>query len=707
MARARSLGKKMVARPRSATAEKIASQNAVYATPWVLLIFVLIAGQGTHVLWPGWGLPQLGIAALTGVVAWIGWTTSHEHSLQGRLYASVTVVLAGSWLTYASSRGVFDPTPVNPVFDLWILIGSATALAWNQRQGARIGDAQVAEVREAVETEYDRIGLAGVRDNIKRVDQWRSVGDLTLPPGTTLDHVQARARELESAMGWPRHSVTLENKPGYSRKVRVNVQHADPLAKPIAWPGLVRGKKKSMFDPIPAAMSADGTIAEQLVAQPSGPLMTVVQGMTGAGKGWGEFPAILECADRGAVHWIIDTRKKTQTYGRIAPVLDWLIVEQSTARAALKRLADYTIPARTDYLASEGKTEWDGRSYLSFLRLIVEEAWTLVDSSELAEIGLACRSAGIQLIISLQRASHDMINTTLREQMAIRKCYGLGGDWGVSILDPEVVDAGADPTRWRNNYPGKLYLDASNLTLAQRVMPMRAFGDPADPMFENPDSPDGWARVATEIGTRLRPLDEVTVESSGELYTRRTMPVDLVVQARKRRESRLHPVSEPEPEVPVVTLEPELFETSGKEEEDDDMTDYRTPTWSDAGDAVTLGSGNAAERYELTTPNPDPGIIPDPDVLIGERPDDRDQVVWTPTKKDTKPEYQAKMDAQLVKLKEWKVVTYRDFAGVVSESGYSRGAVYRTFEEWTEAGLLARTDDGWLPVKELIEKTLS
>lgn len=131
--------------------------------------------------------------------------------------------------------------------------------------------------------------------------------------------------------------------------------------------------------------------------------------------------------------------------------------------------------------------------------------------------------------------------------------------------------------------------------------------------------------------------------------------------------------------------------------------DVKTHSYSADGSTLTLGSGEFAEDFEFDTPDPDPEYVPTVEE-IGDRPDDRPQVTFGPTHKDSKPEYEAKMVKRLLELAEdTEMIRIIDFVGVCNESGYSKGTVYRTLDEWVEKGYVARVEHGWLPIREMLE----
>lgn len=443
---------------------------------------------------------------------------------------------------------------------------------------------------------------------------------------------------------------------------------------------------KTMFDPVATGLYEIGDVARQIVADEQGPKHCLIQGMTGSGKTDGEKPVILAMAARGAVQVIIDVRKKTQSYGSLAPVLDWLIVDEGTAHAALELLIDSVIPARTAFLAQGGFGSWHPKSGMQFLRVQIEEAWDFVDSDDLTAASLAARSAGVQLVVSLQRASHDLISTSLRDQLGTVKCYGLKSSWGASILDDDVVDAGANPQKWSDEFPGMHYMQQGGLTIAQKATPIRAYTD---------SGREKYAASALALKDRIAPCDETTRNAWGDLWFKRKKPMELTAAIR--------PVAMTKPiaAVPAAVIE------ENDEEENDDMHVIDDTTGAQlGGDGTTVtftGDGRGGDKLRLDEPDPEPGFTPDADAPIADRDPERAAVqLGDGTPKASREQYDVAMNARLSELIDSgaRTITAVDFADVLVTTGWSRGTVYRMLREWVAMKQLARTDDGWVPVRE-------
>lgn len=464
-------------------------------------------------------------------------------------------------------------------------------------------------------------------------------------------------------------------------------------------------KAKTLYDGIATGRYQNGDTSYQSVANKDGPKHVIIQGMTGSGKTEGEKPVILACAGRGANTIIVDVRKKTQSYGALAPALNWLIVDDGLARASFTRLIDHVIPARTEALANAGFGSWSPHSPLNFLRFQVEEAWDFMDEDALVEVSLAARSAGIQLILSVQRASHDLLNTSLRAQLGTVKCYGLKSGADSFVLSEEVEDAGANPGQWADEQPGMHYMEQGGLTIAQKIMPIRAFTDMGSVKF---------ADVARTIAGQnlVRPLDVVTDTAWGEMWTKARKPLELMANVGTIvvQQKVVPPPAPPAP--PAVDFAAARASVDNDSGEDDDMDDNDTTLTlvprdpeevTDSGRTVKFAGARPGEYLVHEDEDPDPDYIPDPDMVIDERPADRAEVRFggLPAEKVSREEFDAAMDTL---LKEYidggrEMITAMMFTDVVVDTGWSRASVYRMLDVWTDEGRLARVDDGWMIVR--------
>lgn len=237
---------------------------------------------------------------------------------------------------------------------------------------------------------------------------------------------------------------------------------------------------------------------------------------------YGEKPVLLTCGALQVDQIMMDPVKGIQSYGSIAGCLQMYEIDRGRCIQIIRRLLEHTLPARTNHLAREGLEQWAPTSTLRFLRIHIEEAWKFAQAETLVGLGVALRSAGGQLTLSLQQPTFDQMPTTLRNQMGAFRCYGLADDdYAIYSLPEDVVAAGARPAQWGNDDPGMHYLVGPKMTIKEKTMPVRSFSDATTPGKK-------FADAAAFVHSQLGKMDTVTMESLGDLWETHIAPVELV-----------------------------------------------------------------------------------------------------------------------------------------------------------------------------------
>ncbi|MBW5485268.1 sporulation protein SsgA, partial [Streptomyces bambusae] len=203
------------------------------------------------------------------------------------------------------------------------------------------------------------------------------------------------------------------------------------------------------------------------------------------------------------------------------------------------------IPARTRWLGAHGYRQWvpaaaqqqtsqehtcrpDGHACgcpgMPFMVAWFEEAAnTLRVLGDDAFTGIAqeARSAGMALIVSLQRPSYDQMSTSTRASLPSVIALGCDPrDEGFCLPD-EVLAAGAHPGAWGNRRPGYCYVVSPGIPEDRYASPARTrrFTRRAVPVME---------QLATWAQHNGAPADPVTAGAltsvAGHLYTGRPAP---------------------------------------------------------------------------------------------------------------------------------------------------------------------------------------
>ena len=566
-----------------------------HALLWLSLPVLLLAGFLAHQFWadsPALPLITAAIAVCAGGMAATTWIVSSRYATPGRLHVTGTVALAGLWLLAATVSSPLD----SPVAEMLWLPGCAVVGSWNVRlalgqaatlnkQGKNTNTEQKTPSQHGKQL-LDSLGVKGAGFTPTEVEPSRVAGELEMDGSSTAEDVQKRGHHLAAALGVPKTGVRITPDESNAGKAELSVALHDVLGSSTPWPGPAH-PGGTPFDPIPVGMYETGKIASKVVADEAGAKHEIQQGITGSGKSEGTGVELGELmARRETAIIVIDTVKGIQSFGEAADGLHGLITDVQLGHQIIKRLK-HVIKARTDYLGARGYKAWAPGCGLSFLVLQIEEASIFLedlDPDEIKAVAKAARSAGLALKLSLQRPSHDELDTTARSQFGGVACYGMASDDPVCLLPDAVEDAGADPRQWGDRQPGCLYLSGAGISTAQAATPLRTYVRQGTVM----------AQAAARYGSQMDPIDAITRKAFGQLWDRIPNPrahVDAIASDALGDEDTT-PTSEGT--APVIEQRDTPADTPADTPDDQQEDDER----------IQLD----AEDMNLQTPDPDPDV---------------------------------------------------------------------------------------------------
>lgn len=455
----------------------VAAALVPHAGPWAgwivlpLLAFVLRR-------WAGSDVTSMGLAAATVTAAGVGLAAFVAHLLARRtgvrLHAVASVAAAGLWLLLALTLGARPPIPA-----LWA-VGLLVPLTWSIRRiakGLREGDGT-----DSSNDLVEKIGLAGARFGRAKLaeDSPTVTVPLHLAPGQqTIADARAAAERLETAVpGLRPGSVRVT--PGASAGVPiVTVAPVDVLNARIPWPG-PSAPGKSIAEPIEFGRYEDGEPlrlwlpGDEEESRASSHFL--IAGMTGTGKSWTGRILLADILTRIDVEVRgVDTVKGLQTFGPVAGAMDMVITDEKEARKLLAGLPAQ-IKERTAHLTEMRLDQWQRGCGLRYLVIWIEEASSLLAGNRrFIRIAEQARSAGISLVISLQRPTHENLPTSVRNQFAGVLCFGLKEGSAEYVLTNATLDSGADPEAWGASRPGQMYAELLGVPEARWSTPARAY----------------------------------------------------------------------------------------------------------------------------------------------------------------------------------------------------------------------------------------
>ncbi|MYR36344.1 hypothetical protein GTX14_04650 [Streptomyces sp. SID4944] len=238
--------------------------------------------------------------------------------------------------------------------------------------------------------------------------------------------------------------------------------------------------------------------------------------MNGSGKSAGQSVAITEALTRrDAIVWAVDPSKGMQTFAPFLPHLDWVEMTEAGGNEMIDALSQ-VITARANRLGQHGYKNWTPDAFdqlgMPYLIVWIEEAAKFFrNGTEMEGLVMEARSAGISVIISLQRPSATSMPTDVREQLGGVLCFGVKGSTTADMALPDDVrDAGARPEAWENRKPGYAYLVAPGVDEDRYATPLRTY-------LIDDDQITGALAILPRT-----PIDPVTAAAAGDAYANRT-----------------------------------------------------------------------------------------------------------------------------------------------------------------------------------------
>lgn len=515
--------------------------------PWLGVAGVGVVGALGNWRWEGSagagvGLTLAGVG-LTGATWLIGKSTSQQR----RLHSAVTVAAGSAWLTGACLAGPFT----GALDDLYLIGAPVLALSWNVRMMLRTSDPAGGSADKGL---LERVGLARAQIGAVKVEPNRVTAPLLLDAGTqTNDDVTRALPAIASALDVPRTAVRYQPDPDSERRGELVIVPRDMLADTVRWeengPAFPGG---SITDPLVLGVYDDGSPLALWLPGDKGQgrnaTHLLIAGMTGSGKGDGALNLMTEILTRtDVVVWLSDP-KGFQDFRPLLPAYDWA-VEGGADTEIMVEAVKAVIPARTGWLGAHRYRQWEaaaakkqtdvkhscradgtacGCAGLPFHVVWLEEAGVslgLLGDDAFNSIANLARSAGMALVVSLQRPSHDQMATTTRDALGGRLCFGVPNATAAGFMLPDtVLDAGAAPERWSNRRPGYCYVIAPGIPEQRYAAPGRTrwFTDTSVSLMET------VAQWFARNGAGVDPVTEKAAATvAGRVYTeRRRVDVD-------------------------------------------------------------------------------------------------------------------------------------------------------------------------------------
>lgn len=486
------------------------SRAGVYVPPWLIWLALPLPAALF------WGLASAGTAAavIMGGFQVAGFTILVVHTFrvfarrQDRMVcvdAAVTVGLACAWVMAASAFGLFHDPHVSvwpkfwmvgewlvksftlPVWGVWLAGGPLVAVAWNIRRAA------ITNPENEDKTDNDS-PLQKALNGAKMLaiegpnDKGQITGRLEADRGSQdSSDLQKLAAGIESAMKLREGAVRVAKDPKDRGAAAFTINPNDTLEGDVIWPGPSLPGGNIADAPIPFAVAEDREPVEIWFngdeSKNRNLVHFLVEGANGSGKSMGWRAAMTDALTRtgGAgvrVHGIDVSGKWRQTFGPMIPYLSSLAIDAKAAKKLIGLLTKYVVEKQLR-MGAAGFTQWSPDCGEPFEFLWLEEGSEIAaESDELTRAAERWRSAGFVIIIVIQRASWDNLDTTTRSQLGGATAFGVnsgGQSTNCYSLPDTAKDQGADPSRWGSRYPGRCYVIHSTTPEDREAVAAKAY----------------------------------------------------------------------------------------------------------------------------------------------------------------------------------------------------------------------------------------
>lgn len=428
-----------------------------------------------------------------------------------RQHATITVFLGHAWLIFALWEDLGDWTFGLPTVFAYFFGAGCIALSWSIRRWAF----RAAEMGEDSEgsNPFEEMGLGNSRidkQNSRPVSGGMKFR-LKLALGKTVENAKDARVKIAQLAGVPRNLVHIsETDSGVEGLVDIFIQDEDPFGHKIVWAGPDMAGQ-SISQPVTFGTYDNGFRPQVYLAGKDGGSSQhfITMGMPGAGKSKAWQVIYGTVLTRRNVSVIFgDPAKGMQTGAPLAEGLEWFATTQADCEKQIAAVMR-AIPARTDYLTSRGLSHWQDDCGLNFIIFHLEEAARFADTDDLIQAVEAARSAGICIVLSLQRATGDRMKTSTRYNLGGSMCFGVRDKRDAALaLTEYTIKSGAEPHRLQDRYPGRLYLEALGID-------SRMFAHEIQTDWVNERHLE---RIVDEGKQYRTPIDNVTADALGPAY---------------------------------------------------------------------------------------------------------------------------------------------------------------------------------------------
>lgn len=464
-------------RPRMSAGIYLGEKTAPYVAPWLLVIAAMPVAVLVHFTIgddPAWMAIMGGLFTLMTLGTWITWKARKNET-------RVTVtLLVGAVLGWIALAGAGVPWQ-GDFLKAYAVGGVCGSTFWCIRHAGIVSGSDKDKSGE------DGGGLLARKISAfknSRVSQIRQTDDelrwtATLEAPTTASDAQHAKEQIASVAGVGADQVNVLKVKGNEGKAEVVLTRSQDTSQPIRYRGPSAPGQSIATAPVWLGRRTDGSdinwwiVGSDDPASPRPLAHTKCTGVTGSGKTETICTGILDMRWRtDIVPVVADPAKFRQSFGDIEECLGLAARTEEQSKQLIRNLPA-VVTYRSDLLGSLDRAD-GGTGYKQW----VPECWTrhripavFIDVEEAADVALdmdieldeavrKLRSLGIHLCLSMQTMPHDNLTRKTRGQFSQSLAHGQNEYQDAKYsLSGNTLEAGADPTKWKNNSPGSLYAE--------------------------------------------------------------------------------------------------------------------------------------------------------------------------------------------------------------------------------------------------------
>lgn len=525
---------------------RIGEKAAPYVAPWLLTLAAFPVAVAIHFTVGGDGRWMAVLGGLFVSMTYGTWRTWRLRKHETRVTATLSVGAALGWIAFAGSGVPWTGDMVKA----YVIGGVSLSSFWMIRHAGVIGGHDRDRSEDSSGTWLGK--KIGAFKNAKVAP-----GDVSVSPDelrirhhldapTTVGDAQRTREQVAAVAGVDKDQVKVLRVPGREDIADVVLTRRADTSRPVAYRGPSAPGQSCAAAPLYLGRRTDGSDINWWTAGSSDPERprpvshSKTTGVTGSGKTETICTAILDMRWRTDIVPVVgDPAKFRQSFGDIEEVLGLAAVNAEQCKQLLVNLAGPVIQYRSDLLGTLersdggiGYKQWEPECHtlhgVPFLFVNMEEAadFLMEMDEEVYEAVRKLRSLGVKLNISMQTMPHDDIPRKIRGQFVESLAHGQNEYQDAKYaLSNESLEAGADPTKWRNDAPGSLYAEVTGTDKVHWPTDGRAvYMTPAEKQFSIEGSRQFWAemdegtyeRLAYGIDPRFMPVEEDDTELEGE-----------------------------------------------------------------------------------------------------------------------------------------------------------------------------------------------